>query len=368
MQSSLRVWSLHRSVLALGLACVASGSLESAAADSPPARSEPTSPPTGDIRDPEHRVIVILRTSGDDETIARLRFELEAGGFRILELRVEPNAGAQPLSGAAEREHAAAALRVDAARGRAELWVRDERGSVEETFTAGSDASRHHVLALRVAETLRARGLLLPPSPPPPATEPEPPPQPTATMPPAAPPDTRELARSTARFSLELGPGLLVSPGGLEPLAAIELGMRLEYRRIWSVYAFGTLPVSRQAVEAAEGEAVTSSSVIAGLIEVEWLDLSFGGVRSGLGAGASITTMSGRSTSGFRGEDDSVLAFSPLASTSFHVDLGPRLRLRTGVAGGYTLPEVKVAFARREVASWGRPFILTSFVLEASPL
>jgi len=369
MQSSLRVWSRHRSVLALALACFASGAVEGAAADSP-ARPESagSSPSTGDIRDAEHRVILLFRTSGDDETIAHLRFELEAGGFRILELRAQPDVEAQTLSAAAEAEHAAAAVRVDAARGRAELWVRDNRGSIEETFTAGSDASRDHVLALRVAETLRARGLLLPPSPSPPPAEPKPQARRPAAAPSAAPPDARELSPPTARFSLELGPGLLLSPGGLEPLAAIELGVRLEYRRLWSVYAFGTVPLSRQSVEAAEGEAVTSSSVAAGLFEVEWLDSAFGGVRSGLGAGLTITTMSGRGASGFRGEDDTVLAFSPLASTSFHVDLGPRLRLRTGLAGGYTVPEVRVAFGTREVVSWGRPFVLTSLVLEASPL
>jgi hypothetical protein len=370
MQSSLRVWSVRRSVLTLALACVASAPFESAAADAPPVRPElaESALSTGDMRDPGQRVILLFRTRGDDETIARLRFELEAGGFHILELRDEPDVNAQSLSAAAEREHAAAAVRVDAARGRAELWVRDNEGSIEETFTAGSDASRHQVLALRVAETLRARGLLLPPSPPPPPAQPEPPPQPPAVARPPKRLDDHELARPTTRFSLELGPGLLLSPGGLEPLATVELGLRLEYRGLWSLYAFGTIPISRQSTQATEGESVASSSVGAGLLEVEWLDWAFGGVRSGLGAGLTITTMSGRGASGFRGEDDTVLTFSPLASTSFHVDLGPRLRLRTGLAAGYTLPEVKVAFGSREVASWGRPFVLTSLVLEASPL
>jgi hypothetical protein len=375
MQSWLRVWSLHRSLLALTLACVATATDESAAAEPPPAQPEPsqTSPPTGHLREPAQRVILLLRTSGDEETIARLRFELEDGGFHILELRADPDVAAQSLSAVAQGKQAAAAVRVDATRGRAELWVRDHRGSIEETFTAEADASRHHVLALRVAETLRARGLLLPPSPSPPPAEPKPQPQPQpladarASGPGRASRDTRELSRAS-RFSLELGPGLLVSPGGLEPLAAIELGMRLEYERRWSVYAFGTIPISRQSVEAAEGEAVTSSSLAAGLFEIEWLDWRFGGVRSGLGAGLTITTMSGRGASGFRGEDDTVLAFSPLASTSVHMDLGPRLRLRTGVAGGYTVPEVKVAFGTREVVSWGRPFVLSSLVLEVSPL
>jgi hypothetical protein len=76
--------------------------------------------------------------------------------------------------------------------------------------------------------------------------------------------------------------------------------------------------------------------------------------------------MSGRGAAGFRGADDSVTAFAPLARGSFHVDLGARLRLRAALACGVTLPEVQVAFATRAVATWGRPFVLTSLALEVT--
>jgi hypothetical protein len=318
-------------------------------------------------------VILLLRTRGDDDTIARLRFELGEGGYRILEVRSDARLAAEPLGAVAQREQVAAAVRVDSTRGRVELWVDDDAGPVEETFSSGSDPSSAHVLAVRVAEALRARGLLLPAAPPPPApaAAPSEPPQPepeAAPSPVPQPERARAAERAATRFSIEVGSGLVLSPGGLEPFAALELGLRLEFSHIWSISALGAIPLSRQTVEASEGEAVLATGVTGGLLEVEWASLSFGGVRSGLGAGASVTRMSGRAESGFRGADDSVTAFSPLARTSFHLDIGPRLRFRTALTGGFTLPEVRVAFATRAVATWGRPFVLASLALEASPL
>jgi hypothetical protein len=372
MQSSLRVCWLHRSVLFVACACLAASAARRAAAQvAPPGATAPAAAEAAsDVQVPAARVILLLRTRGDDDTIASLRFELGEGGYRILEVRSDARLATEPLGAVAEREHVAAAVRVDAPGGRVELWVRDDAGPVEETFSAGSEPSSAHVLAVRVAEVLRARGLLLPPAPSPPADAlpaapltPEPPPDTARAVPPS-----RAETRTPARFSIEVGPGLVLSSGGLEAFAVVELGLRLEFSRIWSASALAAIPISRQSVQAAEGEALLASSLAGGLLELEWARLPFGGVRTGLGAGASVTNMSGRAASGFEGADDTVVAFTPLARTSFHVDIGPRLRLRTALAGGFTVPEVKVAFGEREVASWGRPFGLASVALEASPL
>jgi hypothetical protein len=373
MQSLLRVWSLHRSVLFFAGACLATGAARRAAAQAaPPAETPPASGDSArDAQAPAGRVILLLRTRGDDDTITSLRFELGEGGYRILEVRSDARLATEPLGAVAEREQVAAAVRVDAAGGRVELWVRDDAGPVEEMFSAGSEPSSAHVLAVRVAEALRARGLLLPPPPSPaPETLPAPPPVARKTPPDTARavPRSQANARTPARFSIEVGPGLVLSPGGLEPFAVVELGLRLEFSRIWSVSAFAAIPISRQSLQAVEGEALLASSLAGALLELEWARLPFGGVRTGLGAGASVTSMSGRAASGFEGADDTVVAFTPLARTSFHVDIGPRLRLRTALTGGFTLPEIHVAFGEREVASWGHPFGLASVALEASPL
>jgi hypothetical protein len=324
------------------------------------------------------RLILLLRTPGDDDTMVRLRLELTDGGWRILELRPDP-LEAESLAATAERERVAAAVRVDAPHGSVELWVRRDEGAVTEEFSALGEPSSGHVLAVRVAEALRARGLLLPPgqSRPEPAAAPEPappvvpPPATTAAPsaerdhePDAAPVDTSREA--TTRFALELGPGIALSPGHLGPLAVLDTGVRVGWGRTWSLSALGLFPISHQALSGAEGEARIATTVVAGFVEAEWLDWSFGGVRSGLGAGASITSMSGHGATGFRDGDDTVTAFAALFRSSFHANLGAHLRLRTALVIGATFPAVRIEFGEREAATWGRPFGVASLALEAS--
>ena len=312
----------------------------------------------------EPRLILLLRTPGDEDTMVRLRADLTDGGWRVLEIRPDPRSEREPLETIAERERASAGVRVDAASQSVKLWVQRDEGAIVEDFAARGEPSSGHVLALRVAESLRARGLLLP------AAEPAP----LETPPPTVVPKARETAPSSgtppsrdgATFALELGPGLAVSPGSLEAYAALDTGIRLSWGKVWSVSALALFPLSRQSIAAGEGEARISTTVVGGTLEAEWSDWSFGGIRSGLGAGASFSSMSGRATSGYQGTDDTVNAFAALLRNSFHVNLGKQLRLRTAVLLGLTFPEVRVAFGDREVASWGRPFGVGSIALEAS--
>jgi hypothetical protein len=171
-----------------------------------------------------------------------------------------------------------------------------------------------------------------------------------------------------ARLSLELGPGVSLSPGGLAPLAVVDAGVRFELARLWSLSIVGVIPLMRQRVGGSEGEAAVSTFVAGAVGEYEWARFSFGGLRSGVGAGATVSSMSGRASSGFESADETVVVFTPLARTSFHASVTPWLRLRPGVAAGMTVPAVRVAFGSREVASWGRPFVVASVVLEAIPL
>jgi len=181
------------------------------------------------------RVILLVRTPGDDGVVTRLRPELGESGWRVLEIR--PDARSETtLEESAERERASAAVRVDLRRGVIELWVQRPEGPVTETITASPDQQSDQVMALRVAEALRARGLLLS----------RPGPDDDRTAPPAhspqpAPPDgsrdsaPRREPHEPAPLWLELGPGLSLSPGGLAPLPVVELGLRVEIAEIWSL-------------------------------------------------------------------------------------------------------------------------------------
>src|SRR5688572_18656669 len=118
------------------------------------------------------RSILLVRTPGDEATIARLELEFGGEAFQVIEQKPGQRPAGETLGAAAERERVDAAVRVDSARGTIALWVRKADGFVEETFTASGEPSWSQVLAIRVAESLRARGLLLPPEPEPTETTP----------------------------------------------------------------------------------------------------------------------------------------------------------------------------------------------------
>jgi hypothetical protein len=372
MPSSRHVWSPVRSVVALtGTLVLTLASWARAETPAPSGATNASDAPTRESDVPEsERVILLLRTPGDEDTISRLRFELQDGGWRILELRLDERFEAEPLSVAAKREGATAAVRVDGPRASVELWVRSPQGPIGESFSAAGEHAVGQVLALRVAEALRARGLLVPPAAENAPAEPvQPPPPPFVDREERTPaPKTRVSAPQPPRVSLELGSGVLLSPGGLPPVLVMDAGLRLELARIWSLSLCGIIPLMRQRVGGNEGEAVISTFVVGALAEVEWATFSFGGLRSGVGAGSSVTSMSGRARAGFESEEETIAVFTPLARTSFHVGLAPWLRLRAAAEGGATVPAVRVVFGSREVASWGRPFVVAALTLEASPL
>jgi hypothetical protein len=341
----------------------------------------------------ERRIILLVRTPGDEDSISRLRPELRDGGWHLLEIRPDPRLEMESLALTAERERVAAAVRVDAAHAAVELWVHRAQGSISETFTATGERSSGRVLAVRVAEALRARGLLLPPKANPSEAEAEPTagsgtparpaaPRAAAELRPVTPSDAAEPAdeqpsqptdevgaaggaeRRATRLSVDVGAGLALSPGGLGPLAVLDLGLRLEIARVWSLAGLGLIPLSRQSVRGAEGEAFVSTYLVGGLLELEWARLGFGGFRSGLGAAATLAWMSGRPASGFRRNDELVSVLTPLARTSFHADLARWLRLKSALALGLTLPSVRVALDSREAASWGQPLVVASLAVE----
>jgi hypothetical protein len=369
MQSSPRAWfRLLSSVTASSV--VAFGNVRLACAQ--PAIPTPPSGPESAELTPDsgsERVIVLVRSPGDEGVMTRLRADLRENGWRILEVRDDERFAAAPLGGVAGREGASAAVRIDTRRDAIELWVQRPDGAVEETV-ASTEPLSDQVLALRAAEALRARGLLV--------FRDEAAPEAAALPPeagrPAPPrPDVRSVPATSepivpASFWFEAGPGVTLSPGGLGPLPLVELGLRLEFLERWSVCLDGLVPLSHQALAGPEGEAEITTSVVGGLLELEWARTTIGGFRSGIGAAGTATVMSGKASAGFESADDTVTAFAPLARTSFHVGVGRAVRLRAAVMLGATLPPVRVAFGEREAATWGSPFVTTSVVVEVNPL
>jgi hypothetical protein len=341
--------------------------------DALPARASPDA----------ERVILIVRTPGDDGVMTRLRAELMSSEWRVLEIRLDERQAPLPLATIAEQQRAGAAVRVDVRNGAVELWIARPGGAIQESLGTPNARMHDQVLALRTAEALRARGLLLEPlaRPEPEAVEPEsreaaPPVERATPPPPVATPaaiEDRGVVPAVPRrpdrshLWLGLGPGIALSPGGLDPGIVGSPGVRLELGR-WSFSAFAVLPITRAEISGSEGRARVATWLFGTATEIEWARSTVFGARSGLGLGASAITMSGEPAAGYRGVDDSVFALAGFLRSSITLALGPSFRVGPLALVGATLPGARVAFGDREAARWGQPFMVLGLVLEAAPL
>lgn len=105
---------------------------------------------------------MLVRVAGDDRIATRLRAELRSHAWRVIELNPR---GDQPqsLDTLAANRGATAALRARPRQLAVELWVAPQPGSdgagSDELIVATGVSADAGVLALRVSEALRARGL-----------------------------------------------------------------------------------------------------------------------------------------------------------------------------------------------------------------
>ncbi|MEY4579375.1 MAG: hypothetical protein RL701_4078 [Pseudomonadota bacterium] len=131
-------------------------------------RADPASPGTA----------LIVRVPGDEAVAVPLRAELSSYRFQVVELSERSAGRVRPLADIAQQYSAQAALRAVADQIAVELWIAggdaNPTGSVE--VVRAGPGSEPTVLALRVTEVMRARGLrlVLPPSPVPVVIEPTP--------------------------------------------------------------------------------------------------------------------------------------------------------------------------------------------------
>ena len=109
------------------------------------------------------RVILLVRTANDEGVMNRVRAELGASAWRILELRLDERLAKVSLGKLSAQQQARAAVRFSAAEARVELWVSAPAGNIEETLDASDQRDDDAVVALRISEALRARGLNLGP-------------------------------------------------------------------------------------------------------------------------------------------------------------------------------------------------------------
>jgi hypothetical protein len=106
--------------------------------------------------------VLIARVEGDDAIVSRVRAELRHDDWRVIEVALHSPDARRSLESLARARGASAALRARPSQLAVELWVaaagdRDKAGSEEVLAGPRADLS---VLAVRVTEVLRARGLV----------------------------------------------------------------------------------------------------------------------------------------------------------------------------------------------------------------
>jgi hypothetical protein len=333
------------------------------------------------------RVILLVRTENDDGVMNRVRAELRSSAWRIVELRVDDRLARAPLGQLAAEQAVRAAIRFDPAEARIELWIFRATGSVEETLGDRSDRDDDAVLALRITEALRARGLNLGPEPLPrdsresekvEANEGATMAKPAQTSAAAAqkknePPATADKpeearARQVRPFRnelwLELAPALSGSPGGLGPAVAGFASVRFELTPRWSGSLLGLVPLVAQRLTGPEGTANVSIYFVGTAADVAWFRTPRWELSTGAGVGWAQSEMRGTASAGYMGGSDSVTAITPLARTTARLRLIGRWWLTIGGLGGVAVPEVSVKFGDRVAGRWGRPLLVATFGLQ----
>lgn len=107
--------------------------------------------------------VLMVRSSGDERLVDALRAELISYRYRVLEITPRAGDRGQALPALAQKYEVEAAVRVDATKNAVELWVQhrsDEEPDSDELVA--SPGPRPELLAVRVTETMRARGLRVP--------------------------------------------------------------------------------------------------------------------------------------------------------------------------------------------------------------
>jgi hypothetical protein len=352
--------------LELILVALAVGSTTAvASADEPPLADAPAqaSPRAG-------RVLLLVRTPGDERVMELVLAELEPHDWRVVELRPDARDAPAPLGEIAARQAATAVLRFSRELGAIELWVAGAAGASEETIATPGEVTSDQVLALRATEALRARGLDFGLRPrveePARAEKSAPPPEPLPRPAPVPPDEPSEPAAPPARgLSLELGPGVSASPGGMGALLLFGAAARADLSEELALSAAAWLPLTSARVRGAEGSADWASSFFGGSLDVSLASAGPLAVRAAGGALVTVTRMTGAPATGFDGRSDSVVTAVPFLRTTLRAALGDRFGVWLAGYAGLSFPEVRMSFGEREAARFGRPLLLASIGVDA---
>jgi hypothetical protein len=332
----------------------------------------------------EPRQVVTLVGPRDAPVTLRLRTELETSGFTVRVQSEDP--GNEPAA------DVSAVVRVRAASRQVEVWTVPS-GQVDMITARTAGAGWEDDVAVRVTEVLRARLLRVeredagsppgappptpvpssssPPSSTPPAIASAPPALPsppethsTAATPPSAPADAgpppeggRGATESGPHWLvLDLGAGVLGSPGGAGPSFDLRSGVRFRFSRRFEAEAFGWIPMLPAAVTGPEGSARLFASLVGAGLRLDFADPR-ARWQPALGAGGlgAFLYMRGNASPGYESSSDDVQSFGGYASASLAYAPWSTVRVALEAFGGVLAPETVVRFAGRDAATFRTP-------------
>lgn len=311
-------------------------------------------------------VIALVRSRGDHVIAMRLAAELDALGYRVVE--VAGLDAARPLTELAARGEADALLRAAPSRTGIELVIvvrRPAAGAARMVEDLVSVGRRRHddLLALRAVEALRARllemGVVSPES----FGVPEVTPLEEAEWFPGSSEPASTEARPVPLLWLELAPTFGGDfEIGMAPRA--QLALRLEPTDVWSIGVIGNFALRPQdvSVESATAAATAAATaewfgaaVDARLMDTSWV------VDLGVGAALVRLRADGRAESPYEGRSPTALTTLPFLRLGVHPELSSVLRLRVESLVGFAAPRAIIGLADEELR-WGAPYWQTSLV------
>jgi hypothetical protein len=312
--------------------------------------------------------ICVVGPSGN-HIVARVISELTSSGFLVT--TSSTTAPGPP----AYHDDCDAMARVVAKTG-IEVWSVDHRArtaSELETFPAARpDDPDGAEGPVRAAELLRARFLPVASTPPAPPAAPMDAPAPAVTLAPApsgpssTPPTGPPQTFASARFGLDAGGIVFVSPGGVPPSTSLLVMPRWFVTRRLIVHAAIGVPLAPPEVSAREGHADVTEWLIDAALDWRLLpDRREWGFDVGVGVGACEVRTQGIANPSYVSSTGDAWTWVPMLEALASRTLwSPHVRLELIALLGAAWPEVRIRFSGQDVASWGRPLVGAALTLQ----
>lgn len=308
--------------------------------------------------------IVVVGREHDDPIVPRLRAELSALGFDVLEVPSEAVDSTALLSEQTRAHGAAAAVRIVRSGAGIEVWVVDRvtgKTSLRDVVVPnGPQGDADATIAIRAVELLRASLLEVHA---PHASRGDVAPTEEIRAASELPSQAADARRSL--FGVDLRVGAIASPGGVP--ATLALGGSA-YWMPFGMLGFegrGIASLTTSSIEAHEGRAQLS------------FGLAGGGARLGVGssastwapslsAGLAAAWLSARGTAyvATSASSPTALSAAPYLDLALAIQATSHVRAKIDLLGALATNAPQVQFVGRIVADWGRPILAPSAGVE----